>query len=79
VDRPAPNIFKFTSDNPRERENAYKHTIKTLETAVRVNARLVVLHMGAIDMRDYTDSLIDLVGAGKKETPKYQKLVEEVS
>src|SRR5678809_37754 len=79
VDRPAPNIFKFTSDNPRERENAYKHTIKTLDTAVRVNARLVVLHMGAIEMRDYTDSLIDLVGAGKKETPKYQKLVEEVS
>src|SRR6185436_5124037 len=79
VDRPAPNIFKFTSDNPRERENAYKHTIKTLDTAVRVKAPLVVLHMGAIDMRDYTDSLIELVGAGKKETPKYQKLLEEVS
>jgi sugar phosphate isomerase/epimerase len=79
VERPAPNIFKFTADNPRERENAYKHTLKTLDTAVRVNAPLVVLHMGAIEMRDYTDTLIDLVGAGKKETPKYQKLLEEVS
>jgi sugar phosphate isomerase/epimerase len=79
VDRPAPNIFKFTADNPRERENAYKHTIKTLDTAVRVKAQLVVLHMGSIEMRDYTDILIDLVSAGKKDTPKYQKLVEEVS
>ena len=79
VDRPAPNIFKFTADNPRERENAFKHTIKTLDTAVRVKASLVVLHMGSIEMRDYTDTLIDLVGAGKKETPKYQKLVEEIS
>jgi len=79
VDRAAPNIFKFSSENPRERENAFKHTIKSMETAVRVKAQVVVLHMGAIDMKDYTDKLIDLVKAGKKETPKYQTLVEEVS
>src|SRR2546422_8972535 len=46
VEHAAPNIFKFTSDNPRERENAFKHTLKTMETAVRVKAPLVVLHMG---------------------------------
>src|SRR5258706_3612964 len=79
VERPAPNIFKFTADNPRERDNAFKHTIKTLDTAVRVKAQLVVLHMGCIEMSDYTDKLLDMVGGGKKETPKYQKLVEEVS
>jgi len=79
VDRPAPNIFKFSSENPRERENALKHTIKTIETAARINAPVVVLHMGEIEMKDYTDKLIDMVGEGKKETPKYQKLVEEIS
>src|SRR5262245_59066884 len=79
VEHAAPNIFKFTADNPRERENAFKHTLKTLDTAVRVKAPLVVLHMGCIDMRDYTDTLLELVGAGKKDTPKYQKLFEEVS
>src|SRR3954462_10928758 len=66
VDRPAPNIFKFSSENPRERENALKHTFKTIETAVRVKAHVVVLHMGAIDMKDYTDKLLDMVGEGKK-------------
>lgn len=77
VERAAPNIFKFTADNPRERENAFKHTIKSLETATRVKAQVVVLHMGAVEMKDYTDRLLDLVKDGKKETPKYQKLLEE--
>jgi sugar phosphate isomerase/epimerase len=79
VERAAPNIFKFTADNPRERENAFKHTIKSMETATRVKAEVVVLHMGSVEMKDYTDRLLDLVKDGKKETPKYQKLLEEAS
>ena len=77
VDRAAPNIYKFSADQDRERESAIKHTIKTLETATRVGAKLVVLHTGAVDMKDYTDKLIDLVGEGKRETPKYEKLCAE--
>jgi sugar phosphate isomerase/epimerase len=73
----APNIFKFTSTDNRERENAYRHTIKTLDTAQRLKAKLVVLHMGAIEMKDYTDRLLDMVEEGQKETPKYRKLCEE--
>lgn len=78
VNHAAPNIFKFTSEDRRERENAYRHTLKTLETAERVQAKLVVLHMGAIDMKDYTDRMIDMVGAGLKDSPKYEKLCMEV-
>ena len=77
VERAAPNIFKFTAENPRERENAYKHTLKTFELATRVKAPLVVLHMGCIDMKDYTDKLIDLVAEGQRATPKYERLVQE--
>jgi sugar phosphate isomerase/epimerase len=79
VDRAAPNLYKFSSEDRRERDSAFKHTLKTLETAVRVNARLVVLHTGTVEMKDYTDKLIDMVGAGKKDTPKYQKLCQEAS
>src|SRR6266540_137937 len=39
VDRAAPNIYKFSSDDRRERESAFKHTLKTLDTAVRVKAK----------------------------------------
>lgn len=79
LEHAAPNIFKFTAENPRERENAFRHTIKTLDTAVRVKAPLVVLHMGCVDMKEYTDKLLEMVEAGKKDTPKYQALCEEVT
>jgi sugar phosphate isomerase/epimerase len=77
VERAAPNIFQFSSDDRRERENAWKHTLKSIETAVRLKASLVVLHMGSVDIKDYTDKLIDLIKDGKKDTPKFQKLAEE--
>ena len=78
VDRAAPNVYKFSSDDRRERDSAFKHTLKTLETATRVNAKLVVLHTGCVEMKDYTDKLIDMVGAGQQGTPKYEKLCQEV-
>jgi sugar phosphate isomerase/epimerase len=70
----APNIFKFTSSDARERESALKHSLKTLELAERVGAKLVVLHLGAVDMKDYTDALLDLVELGQRDTPKYRRL-----
>lgn len=75
----APNVFKFTADNPRERENAFKHTLKTIELAERVKAPLIVLHMGCVDMKDYTEKLIEWAGEGKRGTPKYDKLCEEAT
>lgn len=74
VNHASPNIFKFTSPDARERENAYKHTLKTLETAERVKASMVVLHMGCIEMKDYTNKLMEMVEEGQKDSPKYEKL-----
>ncbi len=78
IDRPAPNIFQFSAESPRERDNAFKHTVKTIETAARLKAPLVVLHMGSVNMKDYTDKLVDLIEGGKKDTPKFQKIRDEV-
>lgn len=78
VTNAAPNIYKFSSDHRRERELAEKYTLKTLEFAERVKAPVVVLHLGSIDMRDYTDKLVEMVGSGERDTPKYQRLCEEV-
>jgi sugar phosphate isomerase/epimerase len=78
INHAAPNIFKFTSLDRRERDNAFKHTLKTLETAERVGAKLVVLHMGEVDMKQYTDKLIDMVGADEKTSPKFEKLCNEL-
>jgi len=73
----APNLYKFSAERDRERESAIKHTLKTLDFAVRVKAPVVVTHSGSIEMKDYTDKLLNMVGAGERGTPKYQKLVDE--
>jgi sugar phosphate isomerase/epimerase len=77
VNQANPNLFKFSSLESRERENAFRYSRKTIETAERLNAKLVVLHMGCIDMKDYTDKLIEMIGAGQQRTPKYEKLCAE--
>ncbi len=78
VNQAAPNLYKFSSSDKRERESALRHSRKTLEMAEMVDAKLVVLHSGRVDMRDYQDKLEAMVAEGKKETSKYQKLVEEM-
>src|SRR6266496_6184631 len=77
VTHSAPNIFQFSSEDARERENAVKQTLKTFEFAGRVKAPLVVLHLGSIEMKDYTDRLIEMQEKGQRESPKYQKLCTE--
>jgi sugar phosphate isomerase/epimerase len=74
----APNLYRFTSENPAERSNALRCTRKTIELAARLKAPVVVLHYGSIEMKDYTGKLLDLAGFGMKKTPKYEKLCAEV-
>ena len=78
VSHAAPNLYLFSSANPRERENAWRHTLKTLETAARLKAQVVVLHLGAIEMKEYTDKLLEMAGKKLRDTPKYQKLCAEL-
>ncbi len=77
VNQAAPNIYQFSSPDERERENAYRHSMKTIETAARFGAKVIVLHMGSIEMKDYTDKLLDMISAGNKESPKFEKLSGE--
>jgi sugar phosphate isomerase/epimerase len=78
VTYPAPNLYQFSAERPRERELALRYTLKTIELAARVKAPAVVLHSGSIEMKDYTDKLLDLVARGGRETPKYTKLCAEL-
>jgi len=78
VNYAAPNLYQFSAERPRERELAQRYTVKTIEFAARVKAPAVVLHSGSIDMKNYTDKLLDLVARGEKETPKYAKLCTEL-
>jgi sugar phosphate isomerase/epimerase len=79
VTRASPNLYEFSAESERERELAVRHTIKTLDFAVRVRASLVVTHLGSIDMRDYTEKLLDMAARGLRETPAFRKLSAELS
>jgi sugar phosphate isomerase/epimerase len=79
VTHAAPNLYEFSDERPRERELAIKHTLKTFEFASRVKAPVVVLHLGSIEMKDYTGKLSEMLERGEKGTPKYEKLCAEIS
>jgi sugar phosphate isomerase/epimerase len=74
----SPNLYQFSAEPQRERELAQRYTIKTLELAARVKAPAVVLHLGSIEIKKYTDRLLEFAARGERETPKYQKLCAEL-
>jgi sugar phosphate isomerase/epimerase len=78
INHSAPNLYRFTSENPQERDNALRCTRKTMELAARLKAPVVVLHYGSMELKDYTGKLIDMAATGLKKTPKYEKLCAEV-
>jgi sugar phosphate isomerase/epimerase len=75
----APNLYQFSAQRPREWELALKQTRKTLDMAERVRAEAVVLHLGSLEARDPTPKLLKLVGRGRKETPRYERLCARVA
>jgi sugar phosphate isomerase/epimerase len=78
VTYPAPNLYQFSAERARERELALRYTLKTIELAARVKAPAVVLHAGSIEMKDYTNKLLELVARDERETPKYAKLCADL-
>ncbi len=79
VNHASPNLYEFSDERPRERELAVKYTLKTLDFARRVKAPVVVLHLGSIEMKDYTEKLSVLLARDGKKTPKYEKLRTEAA
>jgi sugar phosphate isomerase/epimerase len=79
INHAAPNVYQFSSLDRRERELAWRHSVKTIETAARLKAPAVVLHLGSIAMKEYTDRLLEMLEKGLKESAKYAALREEVA
>jgi sugar phosphate isomerase/epimerase len=79
VNHASPNLYEFSDERPRERELAVKYTLKTLDFAQRVKAPVVVLHLGSMEMKDYTEKLSGLLEQDGKKTPRYEKLRAEAA
>ena len=77
VTHAAPNLYEFSAEKDYERELAIRYTIKTFEFAERVKAPAVVLHLGSMELKDYTGRLCDLLERDGKPSPKFEKLRAE--
>ena len=87
VNHAAPNIYEFSSDDPRERKNAFKHTMKTIEFAKRVGGKLIVIHSGSMTFRkgflaglfggkeEFTDRLVDMLEGEGGGSDEFNQLV----
>ena len=64
ITRASPDCYKFSSLDERERERAVRHTFQTIDFAVRLGAKYVVLHLGRAPLGDYTEKLVRLAELG---------------
>ena len=77
VTHAAPNLYEFSAEKDYERNLAIRHTLKTFDFAGLVQAPAVVLHLGSMELKDYTGRLCDLLERDRTPTPRFQKLRAE--
>lgn len=77
VTHAAPNLYEFSAEKDYERELAIRYTLQTFEFAVRVRAPAVVLHLGSMELKDYTGRLCDLLKRDGTQSPRFEKLRAE--
>ena len=68
-----PELFTFGDPDIRVREQAIKHTTRTLELAAELGARVAVSHSGNIKMPRFTEELLDICEQGKQFGKRYDK------
>ena len=61
----SPDCLLCTSSDAIERKRAERHTLASIDQAVRFRAHYVVLHLGFVPMHDVTRRLADLIYGGK--------------
>ena len=67
----SPNCYQFSGISAEERERAVRQTFQTIDFAERLDAPIVVLHLGGVKMRPITDRLIKMTKTGKHLSRSY--------
>jgi sugar phosphate isomerase/epimerase len=77
VNGPAPDHYLPSSRREDERALAIRHTIRSIDFAASLEAKAVVMHLGLVDMRNFTMRLVDMHAQGLAGTPKYVRVLEK--
>ncbi|MCB1076610.1 MAG: sugar phosphate isomerase/epimerase [Verrucomicrobiae bacterium] len=67
----APDAYEFTSRNEADRERAIKLTLRSIDTAVQLGGRYVVLHLGSARVRARTEALEKMALSGNLHSRRY--------
>jgi len=71
---PAPDYYRPSARNVTEHELAIRQTLRTLDFAASLGAPIVVLHLGTVEMRRYTEKLLLLIEQDRGASPKFARV-----
>lgn len=75
----APDCYEPSAADDRERDLALRHTLRTLDCAAMLGAKVVVLHLGRVPMYwpNRPRRLMALYADGKERTPQFALLLQK--
>jgi sugar phosphate isomerase/epimerase len=74
ITRASPDCYKLSSSDDRERERALKFSFQTIDFAVRLGAKFVVMHLGRSPIDDYTEKLVRMAEVGLGQSRQYVQM-----
>ncbi len=67
----SPDCYQISAERPGERDRAIRHTIKTIDFAKRLGTDRVVMHLGGVEIGDYTGKLVRMAEVGMHMSKAY--------
>jgi sugar phosphate isomerase/epimerase len=71
ITRASPDCYKLSSSDDRERERALKFSFQTIDFAVRLEAKFIVMHLGRSPIDGYTEKLVRMAEVGLGQSRQY--------
>ena len=69
-----PELYTLASSDKSTRDAAIYYTTKTIHFAAELGGKIVVIHCGNVEMKNYTKRLIKLYKSGKRFSNMYEKI-----
>lgn len=64
IPRASPDCYQISAERPGERDRAIRNTFKTIDFAKRLGVDRVVMHLGSVQIGDYTGKLVRMAEVG---------------